>query len=118
MTIVWDEIAHQVITTLSEQEKKTCATYIDQHIFNVGAALKLNRREHIVTEATVLAFIDLDPAANWGHNCRYLLFEAESNRLKEKIEGQFPPDRDALRLIHRGESVEDWMLLTTQQLDK
>ena len=38
----------------------------------------------------MVAFVDLQPEANWGHDCRYLLVDPETGEL-QMVMAQFPP---------------------------
>ena len=45
----------------------------------------------------LLAFVDREPRANWGHSCRYLLINRDTGEVRSK-EARFPPFRpDSLR---------------------
>ena len=70
-----------------------------------------------VTAPGFMAFVDLQPASNWSHPCRYLLVGREDG-LIASVDSEFPPPGESLRLIHRGEGVEDWMLLTDAHLNE
>jgi hypothetical protein len=39
----------------------------------------------------VLVFVDFHPEANFGHDCRYLLFDPDSARLVEEYAASYPP---------------------------
>jgi len=110
-----EQIAAWALTTLSEAERRRSVVYIEARRRPAGESIPLGRR--VVTRAapTVVVFVDLEPAANWSHPCRYLLIDPDSDA-RESIEGEFPPPRDHLRLVHRGSDVADWMLLTTVPL--
>lgn len=117
MSVSWDQIAQAATAALSEEETQGSAVYLLPRILKPGDNITVDRAVRSIQEPEVMAFVDLKPAANWGHPCRYLLFDANSGAVRERIEGQFPPDREGLRLIYRGGQVEDWMLLTDQPLE-
>jgi hypothetical protein len=117
VTVSWDQIVQAAIGTLSEEETHGSAVYLLPRILKLGDSITIDRGSRAITEPGVMVFVDLKPAANWAHPCRYLLFDASSGVIRERIEGQFPPDREGLRLIYRGKQVEDWMLLTDEPLE-
>ena len=60
-------------------------------------------------------FIDLEPAANWGHKCIYLALQADGD---ERIEAkaQFPPSfgqaKTRFSLFQKGPDAPDWAVMT------
>ena len=70
-----------------------------------------------VTVPSFMVFVDLRPGANWGHPCRYLLVSREDGSIA-RVDSEFPPTAESLRLVHRGEGIEDWMLLSAQPLEE
>jgi hypothetical protein len=65
--------------------------------------------------------VDLEPRANWGHRCRYLLIDVESGR-NRSVDKQFPPFLTdvprSLRLIWQGDAVPPWALAPINPEDK
>jgi len=50
---------------------------------------------HVTIEVpweALLAFVDRDPSANWGHSCRYLLVNRATGEVRS-TEARFPPFR-------------------------
>ena len=111
MDINGNELTQRVLATLTETERKQSVVYLDTNLYQPGSTIRINRQVQSVTQPTVMAFIDLHPAANWGHPCRYMLLHPEQNGA-ETIEASFPPDAANLAMIYRSETVQDWMLLT------
>ena len=70
-----------------------------------------------VTVPSFMVFVDLQPGANWAHSCRYLLVSREDGSIA-RVDSEFPPTAESLRLVHRGEGIEDWMLLSAQPLEE
>ena len=110
-----NEIASRVVASLPAEELRRVAVYLDPQPLDQGATLSIRGSLIPVAAPSVVAFIDLQPSANWAHPCRYLLINVDDCSISS-IDAQFPPTREQLRLIHQGEGVEDWMLLGTQPL--
>lgn len=113
MNIRWTELTGRVLNTLTETERQQSVVYFDTNVYEPGATVRLNRQVHVITQPTILAFIDLQPSANWGHPCRYVLLHPEHDGV-ESIDASFPPDATHLALAHRSDGIQDWMLLTTR----
>jgi hypothetical protein len=111
------DIASKVVASLTEEELHGSAVYLDPRPLGKGATFSIRGSAMAVAKPSIMAFIDMQPAANWGHPCRYLLIGIEDGSIAS-VDAQFPPTGASLRIIHRGEAVEDWMLLSTQQLDE
>jgi hypothetical protein len=62
-----------------------------------------------------LVFIDLNPKANWGHNCCYIAFEKGGNKTI-RVEAQFPPFFISIQwrfiLFWKGPDIPDWAVMT------
>lgn len=110
------EIAGSVVATLSDEERRKSVVYFDPRLLENGAAVSVRGTTLPVTAPSFMAFVDLEPASNWSHPCRYLLVNREDGSIV-RVDAQFPPASESLRLIHRGEGVDDWMLLTNARLD-
>jgi hypothetical protein len=107
----WDQVTRLLIKSLSDEERETSVIYLDQRIFEEDTAIEIAGVESQLSKATMIAFVDLDPMANWGHACRYVLVDPEGGDLVS-ADAQFPPFmRDyppTLRVIWVGENVPDW----------
>ena len=104
-------------TSPSEDEKCLCALYVLARILEAGTKTVISRVEQVMSHAAILVFVGLMRAANWGHPCRNLLFDPQSEEQVRQIEAQFPPATKDLRLVDRSSSVEDWLLLTDMNLE-
>ncbi len=112
-----EQIVETALATLSEKEKRESAVYLKQNVLEKSASARIGRRAVQITTPCMMVFVDLFPRANWGHNCRYLLIGLDGKVL-EKIDDQFPPGADDLLLAHKGDEVEDWMLLSNKPLNE
>jgi len=58
-----------------------------------------------------IVFADLEPQANWGHRCVYLILQCEGNEFVQES-AQMPPFLKPggmpFRLLWKGSEVPDW----------
>jgi hypothetical protein len=96
---------------LTPEERQRGLAYLDQHVVPAGEVLRFDGQETQVTAPSVVAFVDREPAANWGHDCRYLLVDLRSGEVTS-IDARFPPFLrgvpETLRLVWRGEMAPAW----------
>ena len=78
-----------------------------------GHVLRVDGKDETLTEPSVIAFVDREPAANWGHDSRYLVLDARTGAATS-FEAQFPPFMrgapETLRLAWKGDQAPDWAL--------
>ncbi len=108
------QAAEVALTALSDEQKEAGAVYVTAGVVGDGDDLFAGRERIGVDVPSHLVFVDLEPRANWGHPCLYLLVDTEGN--VSRVEARFPPSRADLRLVGRGPGVEDWMLLTERPI--
>jgi hypothetical protein len=104
-------LARRALETLPADDLQGSNVYLDSHVHPAGTPVPVGRQTVIVGEPSLLLFVDLMPAANWGHPSKYLLVGTENENV-QVIDAQFPPRREPLRLLRRGEGAEEWTLLT------
>ena len=113
MALSWDQISELVLANLSAEERKSSVVYLDERVLPTGAVVELDRKEICMPRPAVIAFVDLDPMANWAHDCRYLLVNPETGEL-QSIDAHLPPFlrgvSDTLRVIWKAEAVPRWAL--------
>jgi hypothetical protein len=104
LSLPWDDIVARAAATLSAEERATAELYLDQRVVTPGQRLDIDGRPIHRERAVVVVFADLEPAANWGHACRYLLVDRDTGAV-EAIEARFPPflrqDVPTLRRVPR-----------------
>jgi hypothetical protein len=118
MITSWSAIAAAAIGTLSDEERSSSAVYLDEEIVPAGTVLRIDGQEVKVPWPAAVAFVDLRPAANWAHPCRYLLIDREGTQI-ESIEARWPPflrgPAPSLRLIWKGADVPAWTLAVPEE---
>jgi hypothetical protein len=65
--------------------------YLDQRVLRAGEQLGPAFQDLRAPRPSVLVFADDEPRANFGHPCRYLLFDPESGELHAELPARFPP---------------------------
>lgn len=111
----WSALIEAAVGQLTSAERDTAVLYLLQEVQPGGRALELGGialgRPHDV----VVFFADLEPGANWGHRCRYVLMDAAGAR-RETVEARFPPFLRSippgLCAVWKGSAVPAWAVVT------
>lgn len=65
--------------------------YIEQRMYKQGDALHLADQNIAFDRPSFYVFIDEQPAYNWGHSCKYFIYDAMSGEFLKEIHANFPP---------------------------
>jgi len=76
---------------LTTRQRETTNLYIDKQAYAVGDNLGTPIQKIKVDAPSILVFADDLPLANFGHDCRYLLYHTENGSLLREISVRFPP---------------------------
>lgn len=76
---------------LSAKRKETTNLYILENIQPAKSEIRARHQRIPIKQPTVVVFVDDEPLANWSHECRYLLHDADSGKLYQEIRAGFPP---------------------------
>ena len=87
---VLDAIKLDAVSRLSEERKLKTNLLVDRRIYEPGDEVGPRNQRFAVRTRTVVVFADDDPRANWGHECRYLLYDAESGDLLQEVPARLP----------------------------
>jgi hypothetical protein len=105
-----EQIAERATGTLTQSEKDSSIVYLDSKEMKAGASVEVDRKKIEVPWDAFMAFVDLEPQANWGHKCRYLLVNGCTGEVKS-FEASFPPflrgPSKTLRTIWKGHRVPE-----------
>jgi len=100
-----------VLASLSFEESKASVVYLDEREFSAETAIEIDGAEVCMPWLFMIAFVDLQPTANWGHACRYLFVNPETGDVQQ-MSARFPPFLrglpQTLRVIWKGDDVPDW----------
>jgi len=114
VSLTIEQAAEKAVATLSASEKASSVVYLDSQEIKAGESVPSGREHFVAPWDALMAFVDLQPTANWGHICRYLLINAQTGEVKS-FDASFPPflksgPSKTLRVVWRGERVPDWAL--------
>lgn len=76
---------------LAFERREPSNLWIDSDVRKRGQTIDAQHQQIEIERDTVVVFADDAPLANWGHPCRYLLYEPENGELYKTVEAQFPP---------------------------
>lgn len=82
--------AHAV-AALPFSERQTTNLHIDKRVIPAGETVGPKHLRIVTKQASVLVFADTKPMANFGHDCRYLFYSADSGALAQTVAAQLPP---------------------------
>jgi hypothetical protein len=81
--------------SLSFEKRQTTNLHLDKHIYQAGEKIGPAFQKISVRRPSILVFADDEPRANFGHDCRYLLYDAETGSFQREVQARFPPIADA-----------------------
>jgi hypothetical protein len=106
-----EAITRLVLKTLSESERQGAVLYLDDRLLRAGDAWTVGRSSAVAPCSGYVVFVDPTPQVNWGHPCRYLLVDAEHDRVETQA-ATFPPFLttfpSSLSLLWKGPRVPEW----------
>jgi hypothetical protein len=111
MTLSAERLRAALTTQLTGEELASCVVYIAGPLA-AGTRLEFPQLSLVLPWEGFVAFVDLDPMANWGHACRYVLMHAETGESKT-VNAQLPPfsnQRYRWRVFYQASSVADALL--------
>lgn len=76
---------------LSAKRRETTNLYILKDIQPAQSEVMARHQRISIKQPTVVVFVDDEPLANWSHDCRYLLHDADSGKLYQEVKAGFPP---------------------------
>lgn len=86
-----DRVLAHATRSLPTQRVEKTNLYLDEKVFEKGAIIGPPRQKIVAEIPTILVFADDEPQANFGHACRYLLYDANTGELHREIKAQLPP---------------------------
>lgn len=84
-------IQHSAFRQLSTRRRDTTNLYILEDIQPAQSEIMARHQKIPIQQPTVVVFVDDEPLANWSHDCRYLLHDADSGKLYREVKAGFPP---------------------------
>jgi hypothetical protein len=91
--------------SLSFDKQETTNLHLDTQVYKKGESIGPGFQKIIAPLDAILVFADDNPRANFGHDCRYLLYDARNGDFHREVPARFPPIADAkqrrtLRAFH------------------
>ena len=87
----FERIGSDARLRLALERREPSNLWIESKVLRRGQTINAQHQQIEIERDTVMVFTDDAPLANWGHPCRYLLYEPENGELYRTIEAQFPP---------------------------
>lgn len=84
-------IQDKTVRRLSAKRRMSNNLYILEDIQPARSVIKAGHQMIPVKQPTAVVFVDEEPMANWSHDCRYLLHDAETGELYQEVKAGFPP---------------------------
>jgi hypothetical protein len=97
---------------LTSPERLYGVAYFREEILEAGDTYAARPAPIITSSISFLAFVDPSPSANWGHDCRYLVIDANSLAVGSQP-ARFPPflgSQSDWSLIHRAPGIPDTLI--------
>jgi hypothetical protein len=96
MTKLIDEKTLRVIQDgafrrLSAKQRATTNLYVLEDVQPAKSMIMAGHQKIPIKQPTAVVFVDDEPMANWSHDCRYLLHDADSGKLYQEVNAGFPP---------------------------
>ena len=108
-----------VFAQLTEAERASCVVYLATAQVARGVTLSFPRATLSCPWDGYLAFVDLDPMANWSHACCYVCLEPVAGE-SLRVDAHLPPAGPSRALhhwqvIHRAPHVPPALLMVPEQ---
>ena len=113
MALSEDKLNSILNAQLTPSERADAVLYACVDPIPPGTNLQIPGIDLEVPWEALLAFVDQDPRANWGHPCRYILINRNTDEVRS-TPARFPPfRREGLRrwrVVYQAPTVPDTLL--------
>lgn len=92
---VLESVQSHAFGRLSVAQQKTTNLHIDMRIYERGQTIGPEFQKIVAPQSSIVVFADDEPRANFGHACRYLLYEDKTGKFLKEMPARFPPVADA-----------------------
>lgn len=76
---------------LTARRRASTNLYVLEDIQPAKSEIKAGHQIIPIKQPTAVVFVDDEPMANWSHDCRYELYDADSGKLYQEVKAGFPP---------------------------
>lgn len=87
------DIIDNAVGVLTAEQRTTTDLYLDRVPYAKGAWIGPRVQGLRAKKRCLVVFVDEDPRANFGHDCRYRLYDASSHKWLYEERARFPPYR-------------------------
>jgi hypothetical protein len=84
-------IQNSALQRLPARRRATTNLYLLEEVKPARSEVMARHQRIPIEQATIVVFVDDEPIANWSHDCRYLLHNAENGKLYREVKAEFPP---------------------------
>jgi hypothetical protein len=88
------------LASLPFSERQSTNLHIDKRVIPAGTTVGPKQLQILTKQPSVLVYADTKPMANWGHDCRYHFYSAQTGDLVQTVPARLPPS-----LIKRPETL-------------
>lgn len=111
-----EELVACALHRLTPAELARAIVYVEETPLAAGTQVRMGDIELSVPWPALMLFADLEPAANWGHACRYWFMNLETAECRE-MNARFPPFlkggvSPTLRVAWQGPNAPAWAVAT------
>jgi hypothetical protein len=92
---VFQRVRTHAFNSLSFETRETTNLHLDEHIYEEGEQIGPEFQNVVAERPTIVVFADDEPRANFGHECRYLLYHSATGDFDREVPARFPPVTDA-----------------------
>jgi hypothetical protein len=85
-----EQIKQHAVTHLSPAQIQRTNLSVNRQIIEKGEEFGPPTQRMIADAPTLVVFADDDPLANWGHACRYLLYDPATGELRKEVPARLP----------------------------
>ncbi len=89
---ILDKIRTHAFRHITERKQTKTNLSLDSRIYQPGERIGPSVQGIHAEEETILVFADDQPRANFGHSCRYLLYNPRTGEFRKEVPARFPPD--------------------------
>lgn len=87
---ILEQIKLHAVQLLRPAQAQRTNLSVRREIIESGEQIGPGNQRIAVDEPTLVVFADDDPLANWGHACRYLLYDPQSGAFRREIRARLP----------------------------
>jgi hypothetical protein len=91
---VMQRIQSHAFEQLSFAQRETTNLHIDTRVYEKGETIGPKMQKITAPQSSILVFADDEPQANFGHACRYMLYDNKTGKFLKEMPARLPPVRD------------------------